>query len=32
MKRYEEIHFYINIKNYNNIILDEEERYDSVIV
>ena len=30
MKRYEGIHFYINIKNYNSIILDEEKRYGSV--
>ena len=30
MKRYEGIHFYINIKNDNSIILDEEKRYGSV--
>lgn len=30
MKKYEGIHFYINIKNFNDIILDEEEKTGSV--
>ncbi len=30
MQRYEGIHFYINIKNFNSIILDEEEKYNTV--
>ena len=30
MKRYNGIHFYINIKNYNDIILEEEERFGKV--
>ncbi len=30
MKKHKGIHFYINIKNFNEIIIDEEEKYNGV--